>query len=188
MKKYRYVMKLGAKASEPTRTELEVKPDKDGVFYVDDDFNPVSSSEYRVMTDEYGLVLREKDATVAFFTDTSDYDKGKHLMAEALMGYMADLAVSYGSILKIFMDNMGVNLSEEDSEYINTVFVGDFKKFVADMSDKILDIMLESFQSAFASASKPFMDAIHVLTGNNPKTSPSNPSGKDGLIFKALGL
>lgn len=184
-------MGLGDKASEPTRTELEVKPDKDGVFYVDDEFNPVSSSEYRVMTDEYGeygLVLREKNATVAFFTDTADYDKGKYLMAEALMGYTADLAVSYGSILKILMDNMGVNLSEEDSEYINTVFVGDFKKFVADMSDKILDIMLESFQSAFASASKPFMDAIHVLTGNKPKTSPSNPSGKDGLIFKALGL
>lgn len=185
-------MELGDKASEPTRTELEVKPDKDGAFYVDDEFNPVSSSEYRVMMDEYGkygLVLREKDATVAFFTDTADYDKGKHLMAEALMGYMADLAVSYGSILKILMDKMGVNLSsEEDSEYINSVFVGDFKKFVIDMSYKILDIMLESFQSAFASASKPFMDAIHVLTGDKSKTSPSNPMGKDGLIFKALGL
>lgn len=185
-----YVMRVGDKASEPSRTEVEVEPDKNGVFYLDADLNPIAPPESEdadvAEIDKHGFAVRN-DGVFVFFTDTDDYDEGKRQLAEALTSYLDDIGNAYGLIMRMLVENAGVTLSEEENEFISLAFKGDFEEFFSDITSKFADILIDAFSEALTTAQEPYMKAIAVLTEDKPKTSPSSPSGKDGLVFKLLG-
>lgn len=185
-----YLMRLGDKASEPSRTEVEVEPDKNGVFYLDADLNPIAPPESEdadvAEIGKRGFVIRN-DGVFVFFTDTDDYDEGKRQLTEALTSYLNDIANHYSLIMRIIVENAGVNLSEEEDEFISLAFKGDFAEFFSDITRQFDNILLNAFSDALATAQEPYEKAIAVLTKGEPKTSPSSPSGKDGLVFKLLG-
>ena len=189
MKKYRYVMRLGDEASEPSRTEVEVELDKNGVFYLDTDLNPVSPLESEdanvAEIGKRGFAIRS-DGVFVFFTDTDDYDDGKRQLTEAITSYLDDIGNDYGTILNLLVKNTRVNISEEENEFISQAFRGDFEEFFYDLAGQLGDVALDAFKDALAMAQEPYKKAIAVLTEDKPKPSPSSPSGKDGLVFKLL--
>ncbi len=185
-----YIMRVGDKASEPSRTEVEVELDKNGAFYLDADLNPIAPPESEdadvAEIGERGFAVRN-DGVFVFFTDTDDYDEGKRQLAEAITSYLDDIGNDYGLIMKIIVENAGVALSEEENEFISLAFKGDFEEFFSDITSQFADILLDAFSDALATAQEPYEKAIAVLTEDKPKTSPPSPSGKDGLVFKLLG-
>ena len=110
MKKYKYVMRLGDKASEPSRTEVEVEPDKNGAVYLDVDLNPVTPPESEgadvAKIDECGFAVRN-DGVLVFFTDTDDYDEGKRQLAEVLTRHLDDICDDYNTILDLIAKMQG---------------------------------------------------------------------------------
>lgn len=185
-----YVMRVGDKASEPSRTEVEVEPDKNGVFYLDADLNPIAPPESEdadvAEIGKRGFAVRN-DGIFVFFTDTDDYDEGKRQLAEALTSYLDDIADEYSLIMRMIVENAEVTLSEEENEFISLAFKGDFAEFFSDITSQFDNILLNAFSEALATAQEPYMKAIAVLTEDKPKTSPTSPSGRDGLVFKLLG-